>query len=186
MRMLLTAALALAFAGPALAQTSSSPSSGGPAGGAPAASAPSTAAPPPSSSPLPATPSQRNLDTKPPATSMPPGQTSAPPAVAPAQPKSATDPRPSDQATPPSAGKRPTPGGAGSSELSTNTGRTGKNPMNETLRSCLNMWDSATHMSRQEWARACRRVENRLQNLQVEADLSDLRTGSAANRRRRE
>jgi hypothetical protein len=116
---------------------------------------------------------------------MPPGQATAPSAVAPTQPKSATDPRSADQATPPSAGKRPTPGGAGSSELST-TGRTGKNPLNETLQSCLNMWDAATHMSRQEWGRACRRVENRLQNLQVDADLSNLKTGTGANRRRRE
>src|SRR5262245_58933156 len=28
----------------------------------------------------------------------------------------------------------------------------------ETLASCLAMWERATHMSKQEWARACRRV----------------------------
>jgi hypothetical protein len=181
MRILLASALALVFAGTALAQTGSAPS-----GGAPSTGAPSTGAPPASSLPLPATPSQRNLEARPPTTSMPPGQTVAPPSVVPEQPKSATDPRSSDQSVPPSAGKRPAPGGAGSSELSTKTGRTGKNPMNETLRSCLNMWDAATHMSRQEWARACRRVENRLQNLQVDADVSNLKTGIGANRRRRE
>lgn len=182
MRILLASALVLVLAGTALGQTGSAPS-----GGAPSTGAPSTAAPPSSSAPLPATPSQRNLDTRPPATSMPPGQAAAPSSVAPEQPKSATDPRPSDQAVPPSAGKRPTPGGAGSSELSTTTtGRTGKNPMNGSLRSCLNMWETATHMSRQEWARACRRVDNRLQNLRVDADLSNLKTGTGANRRRRE
>ena len=33
--------------------------------------------------------------------------------------------------------------------------------------SCLSQWEKATHMSKQEWERACRRVANRLQNLIV-------------------
>ena len=33
---------------------------------------------------------------------------------------------------------------------------------------CVRLWDSGTHMSKQAWARTCRRIENRLQNLQVE------------------
>jgi len=33
---------------------------------------------------------------------------------------------------------------------------------------CVQLWDSGTHMSKQAWARTCRRIENRLQNLQVE------------------
>jgi hypothetical protein len=48
------------------------------------------------------------------------------------------------------------------------------------------MWETATHMTRREWARACRRVENRLQNLRVDLDVGSLKTDSAANRRRRE
>ncbi len=185
MRLAIAVALAASCAGTALAQTSS-PSSGGPAGGG----TPSTTSPPASSSPPPATPSQRNLDTRPPATSLPPGQTTAPPPPAvlqpspggTAQPKSALENRPAQDDVPPSAGKRPTPGGAGSSELS----RTGKNPANETYQSCLSMWEAATHMTRQEWARACRRVENRLQDLRVDLDVERLKTGSAATRRRRE
>jgi hypothetical protein len=86
---------------------------------------------------------------------------------------------------PPSAGKRPTPGGAGSSKLSREN-RTGKNPANENYQSCLSMWETATHMTRREWARACRRVENRLQNLRVDLDVGSLKTDSAASRRRRE
>jgi hypothetical protein len=35
----------------------------------------------------------------------------------------------------------------------------------DTLQSCLGMWEAATHMSRQEWARACRRVDERLRNI---------------------
>ena len=42
-----------------------------------------------------------------------------------------------------------------------------KNTTNEALASCLAQWDKGTHMSRQEWNRACRRVANRLQNLNV-------------------
>lgn len=32
---------------------------------------------------------------------------------------------------------------------------------------CEQMWDRGTHMSVQEWARACRRVQNRLKLLDV-------------------
>jgi hypothetical protein len=32
---------------------------------------------------------------------------------------------------------------------------------------CQQMWDRGTHMSTQEWARACRRVQNRLKLLDV-------------------
>jgi hypothetical protein len=42
-----------------------------------------------------------------------------------------------------------------------------KKPANDALASCLAQWDKGTHMSRQEWNRACRRVANRLQNLNV-------------------
>jgi hypothetical protein len=116
--------------------------------------------------PLPATPSQRNLDMRPPGTTVPPAQTtvSPPPAVTQPQPQPKGTAEQTD--VPPSGGKRPQPGGAGSSQLSLQD-RTGKNPLNETLTSCLGMWEPATHMSRQEWSRACRRVANRLQNLQV-------------------
>jgi hypothetical protein len=37
----------------------------------------------------------------------------------------------------------------------------------DALASCLDQWERATHMSRQEWGRACRRVADRLQNLKV-------------------
>jgi len=42
-----------------------------------------------------------------------------------------------------------------------------KKPANDALASCLAQWDKGTHMSRQEWNRACRRVANRLQNINV-------------------
>ena len=34
---------------------------------------------------------------------------------------------------------------------------------------CVQMWDSGTHMTKQEWLRACRRVQTRLDRLDVEA-----------------
>ena len=33
--------------------------------------------------------------------------------------------------------------------------------------SCLEIWDSATHMSRREWDRACRRVAQRLKDMAI-------------------
>ena len=40
-------------------------------------------------------------------------------------------------------------------------------PNNDALASCISQWDKATHMTRTEWDRACRRVANRIQNLSV-------------------
>jgi hypothetical protein len=42
------------------------------------------------------------------------------------------------------------------------------NASSERYADCVKLWDSGTHMSKQAWARTCRRIENRLQNLQVE------------------
>jgi hypothetical protein len=44
---------------------------------------------------------------------------------------------------------------------------TGDKATTDSLRSCLAMWERATHMSRQEWARACRRVDERLRTITV-------------------
>jgi hypothetical protein len=61
--------------------------------------------------------------------------------------------------------RRPAATWANSSEQST---RTGKNPINERYADCVRLWDRETHMSKADWSRTCRRIENRLQNLQVE------------------
>jgi hypothetical protein len=37
----------------------------------------------------------------------------------------------------------------------------------DALGTCLEMWEPATHMSKTEWARACRRVAERLNDLTV-------------------
>jgi hypothetical protein len=33
---------------------------------------------------------------------------------------------------------------------------------------CIRMWDSGTHMTKQEWAHTCKRVQSRLDNLKVD------------------
>jgi hypothetical protein len=38
----------------------------------------------------------------------------------------------------------------------------GASTVDEALTSCLALWEPATHMTKQEWARACRRVAERL------------------------
>jgi hypothetical protein len=40
----------------------------------------------------------------------------------------------------------------------------GPSTVDEALTSCLALWDPATHMSKQEWARACKRVAERLRS----------------------
>jgi hypothetical protein len=91
--------------------------------------------------------------------------------VAPQQPGSpntgtATDISRDTQNPPPSGGGGTArqPGGANSS-VQSRENRTGKNPLNETYTSCVRMWDAQTHMTRAEWQRACKRVENRLHSL---------------------
>lgn len=34
---------------------------------------------------------------------------------------------------------------------------------------CMQMWDSGTHMTKQQWSRTCKRVQTRLDNLKVDA-----------------
>src|SRR5262245_42628931 len=38
----------------------------------------------------------------------------------------------------------------------------------DTFEGCMGFWDAGTHMSKREWAASCRRMMNRLQNLQSE------------------
>ena len=40
--------------------------------------------------------------------------------------------------------------------------RSGKNALNETVTDCMKIWEPATHMSKADWQRTCRRVQGRL------------------------
>jgi hypothetical protein len=44
----------------------------------------------------------------------------------------------------------------------------GKSVVDEAVPECMRLWDPGTHMSKQEWARTCRRIQSRLENLKVE------------------
>jgi hypothetical protein len=61
-----------------------------------------------------------------------------------------------------SPGEKKTPGDAAAKRPAGEKG-----DVADPFRSCLAIWEPATHMSRQEWARACRRVADRLKNIQV-------------------
>lgn len=44
-----------------------------------------------------------------------------------------------------------------------------KSATDEAMAECMRLWDSATHMTKQEWSRTCKRVQSRLDNLKIES-----------------
>jgi hypothetical protein len=44
---------------------------------------------------------------------------------------------------------------------------TDKSAHESAVANCVEMWDRGTHMTKQQWLRTCRRVQDRLQNLQI-------------------
>jgi hypothetical protein len=44
---------------------------------------------------------------------------------------------------------------------------TGQNAHEAAIMDCERMWDRGTHMTKQSWAQTCRRVQNRLQQLEL-------------------
>ena len=46
--------------------------------------------------------------------------------------------------------------------------RTSKSAVADAKAECMRMWDSGTHMSKQEWSSTCDRIQTRLDNLKVE------------------
>jgi hypothetical protein len=47
--------------------------------------------------------------------------------------------------------------------------RISKSAVDESMAECMRLWDSGTHMSKQEWSRTCQRIQTRLDNLKVES-----------------
>jgi len=165
-RILFAAAFCVCTGG-ALAQTGSAPSAGsqtspGPAPPAsaraplptttvPGAAPSSGAAAPPDSQPAPAS---RQLPSPTPSASSP-----TPSGGAGSTPQSGTASPGAPAARDPNL---PATASGGSTQ------RTGKNPITERYADCVKLWDNHTHMSKTEWSRTCRRIENRLQNLRVD------------------
>ena len=54
--------------------------------------------------------------------------------------------------------------------------RAKKSAVEDSKAECIGMWDAGTHMTKQEWANTCTRIQTRLENLRVE-DLDVLGTG---------
>jgi hypothetical protein len=46
--------------------------------------------------------------------------------------------------------------------------RTSKSAIEDGKAECIKMWDAGTHMTKQEWANTCARIQTRLENLRVE------------------
>jgi hypothetical protein len=46
--------------------------------------------------------------------------------------------------------------------------KTAKARAKENIAECLRMWDAGTHMTKQQWARTCERIQSRLESLSIE------------------
>ncbi|MBO0742612.1 MAG: hypothetical protein J2P51_14445 [Hyphomicrobiaceae bacterium] len=46
--------------------------------------------------------------------------------------------------------------------------RTSKSALEDSKAECIKMWDAGTHMTKQEWANTCARIQTRLESLRVE------------------
>jgi len=77
----------------------------------------------------------------------PPSPSAAPPIVPAAPPVAATPAKPKSAAE---------------------VAREAKAAALHTIAECMGLWDKGTHMSKQEWASTCKRIQTRLENLKVE------------------
>jgi hypothetical protein len=78
--------------------------------------------------------------------------TPSPAAPSPAAPKAAAPVIP-----------RPTPASTGDDK------KAEKARAKENIADCMRLWDAGTHMSKQEWASTCERIQTRLENLRLES-----------------
>jgi hypothetical protein len=67
-------------------------------------------------------------------------------------------------APPPSASTATPPKAAAPGDEKT----TAKARAKENVAECMRMWDAATHMTKQQWAQTCERIQIRLENLRIE------------------
>jgi hypothetical protein len=57
----------------------------------------------------------------------------------------------------------------GSQRQSPSSSQSRHNEHDSAVMDCIKMWDSGTHMTKQQWSRTCKRVQTRLDNLKVDA-----------------
>jgi hypothetical protein len=67
------------------------------------------------------------------------------------------------QGAPPATAPRATPPPQIGAEA-----KTAKARAKENIAECLRMWDAGTHMTKQQWARTCERIQSRLESLSIE------------------
>jgi hypothetical protein len=60
------------------------------------------------------------------------------------------------------------PGGISPHRQSPSDRRSKQQKYDGAVGDCMQMWDSGTHMTKQAWARTCKRVQSRLDNLKVD------------------
>jgi hypothetical protein len=41
-------------------------------------------------------------------------------------------------------------------------------PTRDSVEDCMRLWDAGTHVSKQEWARTCQRIQTRLNGLKID------------------
>jgi hypothetical protein len=56
----------------------------------------------------------------------------------------------------------------GSQRQSPGRSQSRQNEHDSAIIDCMQMWDSGTHMTKQQWSRTCKRVQTRLENLKVD------------------
>ena len=62
----------------------------------------------------------------------------------------------------------PTPSASAKAAAPQTATRSSKSAVDDSKAECIKMWDAGTHMSKQEWANTCARIQIRLENLRVE------------------
>jgi hypothetical protein len=62
----------------------------------------------------------------------------------------------------------PAPPASARSAASDTATRTSKSAVEDSKAECIKMWDAGTHMTKQEWANTCARIQTRLESLRVE------------------
>jgi hypothetical protein len=62
--------------------------------------------------------------------------------------------------------------------LTPNRAQSRQNVHDSAVADCMQMWDSGTHMTKQAWLHTCKRIETRLDNLNVESLMPKTKTTS--------
>ena len=69
-----------------------------------------------------------------------------------------------------------TPAGISPQRQSPSRPQSRQNTYDRAVADCMQMWDAGTHMTKQEWSRSCRRVQTRLDNLNLDAIMPNTKT----------